>query len=86
MFERLILSDGVEYMIVEIKPDKRTPFGGARESNLIKDIVRELDKVIDEELLSYYSSAHSDLKGNVEERVYGGFAHWLVEMYRNRDE
>ncbi len=55
-------------------------------SNLIKDIVRELDKVIDAELSSYYSSAHTEMRDNIEERVYEDFAYWLVEMYRNKDD
>lgn len=54
-------------------------------SSLIEDIERELDSIVDAELLSYYSSAHNEMRNNIKERVYGDFAHWLVEMYEDRD-
>ena len=54
-------------------------------SSLIEDIERELDSVVDAELMSYYSSAHTEMRDNIKERVYGDFAHWLVEMYGNKD-
>ena len=55
-------------------------------SNLMEDIVRELDKIVDVELASYYSSARTEMRDHIEERVYGEFAYFLVEMYRNKDE
>ena len=55
-------------------------------SNLLKGIVRELDGVVDVKLSYYYSSAHSEMRDEIEERVYEDFAHWLVEMYRNKDD